>query len=96
MRDHPPKTAMRIRLEAERRANPQPPKCAAGEVNPADRPAQDFEAPGEVDATGSGSRTSRPAGFRSAESCSSRAGGVDFVDFQRVLSRNRVRHCEDW
>ncbi len=51
MRDHPPKTAMQMRLEAERRANPQPPKRAAGKINSANRPAQHSEAPAEVDAT---------------------------------------------
>jgi hypothetical protein len=47
----PGKTPMRMRLEAERRANPQPKRQPSGDVDPSKRPTLHSESGDKIDAT---------------------------------------------
>ena len=47
----PGKTPMRMRIEAERRANPQPRRQPRGEIDPSRRPTLHSDSGDEIDAT---------------------------------------------
>ena len=51
MTPFPPKTPMQMRLEAERRANPQPKRQPPGEIDPSKRPTLHSESGDQTDAT---------------------------------------------
>jgi hypothetical protein len=78
---------MRMRIEAERRANPQPRRQPPGKVDPSKRPTlhsdsgDEIACPEPVEGTqrSTGSPMLPPAGFRSADPRTYE--GVNFVNF---------------